>query len=145
LRRQVGDEAFWKGVSTYYRRYQNENALTDDFQEVMEEVSGKKLDWFFRQWVYTPGQPAIRGSWSYSGNTLTVQLHQTQAADLLYRTPLDIGIIVDPSAAPRIETVQLEQRDHTFTIKLDKAPADVVLDPNVWLLMQPGDFVKKTP
>jgi aminopeptidase N len=145
LRRQVGDEAFWKGVSTYYKRYQNDNALTDDFQGVMEEVSGKKLDWFFRQWVFMPGQPAIRGSWSYSGSTLTVEIHQTQAADLQYKTPLDIGIIVDPSAAPRIETVQLEQRDHTFTVKLDKAPADVVLDPNVWLLMQQGEFVKKAP
>ena len=61
------------------------------------------------------------------------------------RTPLDIGIIVDPSAAPRIETVQLEQRDHSFAFKLDKAPADVVLDPNVWLLMLQSEFVRKAP
>jgi hypothetical protein len=51
--------------------------------------------------------------------------------------------MADRNAAPRVETVQLEQRDQTFSIKLDKEPAEVVLDPNVWLLMQVGEFVKK--
>jgi aminopeptidase N len=143
LRRLVGDETFWKGLSTYYQRYRNGNALTEDFQRVMEEVSGKKLGEFFRQWVYTPGQPWIKGNWSYAGGVLTVEIHQTQAADVVYRTALDIGIITDPNVSPRIEIVQLERRDQTFSIKLDKEPASVVLDPNVWLLMQAGEFVKK--
>ncbi|MGA2264265.1 MAG: M1 family metallopeptidase [Acidobacteriota bacterium] len=143
LRRQVGEEAFWKGLSTYYQRYRNGNALTEDFRNVMEEVSGKTLDAFFRQWVFTPGQPALKGTWSYSGGVLTVEIHQTQTTDFVYQTALDIGIMADRNAAPRVETVQLEQRDQTFSIKLDKEPAEVVLDPNVWLLMQVGEFVKK--
>jgi aminopeptidase N len=143
LRRLVGDETFWNGLSTYYQRYRNGNALTEDFQHVMEEVSGKKLGGFFRQWVYTPGQPSIQGDWSYAGGVLTVEIHQAQAADIAYKTALDIGIITDPKAAPRIETVQLERRDHIFSIKLDKEPASVVLDPNVWLLMQAGEFAKR--
>jgi aminopeptidase N len=143
LRRQMGEEAFWKGFSTYYRRYQNGNALTADFQSVMEEASGKKLDAFFRQWIYTPGQPKLKGTWSCSGSTLTIEIHQTQAGDFLYTTPLEIGIIQDPRVAPRIETVQLDQRDQTFTFKVDKEPNDVLLDPNVWLLMQLDQFARK--
>lgn len=143
LRRLVGDQTFWKGLSTYYQRFRNGNALTEDFQRVMEEVSGKNLGEFFHQWVYTPGQPSIKGNWSYAGGVLTVEIHQTQAADVVYKTALDIGIISDPNAAPRIETVQLERRDHTFSFKLDKEPTSVVLDPNVWLLMQAGEFMKR--
>jgi len=143
LRRQLGDEAFWKGVSAYFSRCRNGNALTRDFQAVMEEASGKKLEAFFQQWVYSPGQPAIQGSWSYANGTLTVEIHQKQAGEVVYKNPLDIGITTDRAAGPRVETVQLERREQTFSIKVDKEPIEVVLDPNVWLLMQQLEFVKK--
>jgi aminopeptidase N len=142
LRRLVGDEVFWRGVSTYYARYQNGNALTDDFRRVMEEVSGRPLEEFFRQWVFTPGQPAIAGSWTWADGVLTVEIRQTQPAATVYKTALDLGIVADRAAAPRVETVTLEQRAQTFTVKLDKEPVDVVLDPNTWLLMQAGEFVR---
>lgn len=142
LRRLVGDEVFWKGISTFYMRHRNGNALTEDFQRVMEEVSGKPLRAFFRQWVYTPGQPVIKGSWTYAAGVLTVELHQAQATDTVYATAIDIGIVTDRGAAPKVEVVQLVQRDQTFTISLDKEPLDVVLDPNTWLLMQAGEFAK---
>jgi aminopeptidase N len=143
LRRLVGDEVFWRGVSTYYARYQNGNALTDDFRRVMEEVSGKPLEEFFRQWVFTPGQPTVAGSWAWADGVLTVEIRQTQPAATVYTTALDLGIVVDRAAAPRVETVTLDQRAQTFTFQLDKEPADVVLDPNTWLLMQAGEFSKK--
>jgi len=143
LRRLVGDEVFWKGISTFYMRHRNGNALTEDFQRVMEEVSGKPLRAFFRQWVYTPGQPVIKGSWTYAAGVLTVELHQAQATDTVYATAIDIGIVTDRGAAPKVEVVQLVQRDQTFTISLDKEPLDVVLDPNTWLLMQAGEFARK--
>lgn len=142
LRRRVGDDAFWKGLATYYARYRNGNALTDDFRRAMEDVSGQPLEGFFRQWVYTPGQPLIQGSWSYANGVLTVRLEQTQATGIVFNTPLDIGIITDRSAAPRVETVPLGQRAQTFTFPLNKEPIDVVLDPNTWLLAQFGRFEK---
>ncbi len=142
LRRLVGDELFWRGVSTYYARYQNGNALTDDFRRVMEEVSGKPLEEFFRQWVFTPGQPAIAGSWTWADGVLTVEIRQTQPAATVYKTALDLGIVVDRAAALRVETVSLDQRAQTFTIKIDKEPVEVVLDPHTWLLMQAGEFAK---
>jgi aminopeptidase N len=142
LRRLVGDDAFWKGLAAYYARFRNANALTDDFRRVMEEVSGKPLEGFFRQWAYTPGQPLIQGSWSYANGVLTVRLEQAQAAGIVFDTPLDIGIVTDRAAAPRVETVPLGQRAQTFTFPVDKGPLDVVLDPNTWLLAQFGRFEK---
>jgi aminopeptidase N len=143
LRRKIGEEAFWKGLSTYYRRFQNRNALTEDFQSMMEEVSGTSLEAFFHQWVYTPGQPRIEGSWSYKDGALTVELRQTQPGGSVFRTALDIGILLGGDITPRIQTVQLDQLNHTFVFKLEKEPANVVIDPNIWLLMQLGSFAKK--
>jgi len=140
LRRLVGDEAFWNGISAYYNRFKNGNALTDDFRAVMEEVSRTNLEEFFRQWVLTPGQPEIGGDWSYADGLLTVNLRQLQAAETVYRTNLDLGFVSEPGATPKFETIRLDGRDGTFTFKLEKEPADVVLDPNVWLLWKPGPF-----
>ncbi len=138
LRRLVGDEAFWKGLSTYYARFRNGNALTDDFRRVMEDVSGRSLEGFFRQWVYTPGQPLIEARWSYTNGVLTVRLEQTQMPGIVFVTSLDIGIVTDRSVAPRLETVALAERVQTFTFRVDKEPVDLVLDPNTWLLAKFG-------
>ena len=143
LRRLVGDEAFWRGVSTYYARYRDGNALTDDFRRVMEEVSGQPLEAFFRQWVYTPGQPTLAGTWSWTGGVLTIDIRQAQAADTTYATALDLGIAAAPGQALRVETVRLDRRQQTFSFPFDKEPSGVVLDPNVWLLMQAGEFTRK--
>ncbi len=134
LRREVGDAAFWKGLAAYYTRFRDGNALTDDFRRVMEEVSGRRLETFFRQWVYTPGQPRVEGRWSYANGVLTVSLEETQTQGPVFATPIDIGVVTEPSAAPRVQTVSLTERAHVFTFRTDREPVDVVLDPNTWLL-----------
>ncbi|MBN1940512.1 MAG: M1 family metallopeptidase [Candidatus Aminicenantes bacterium] len=140
LRRLVGDETFWKGISEYYSRFKNGTALTDDLRAVMEEASGKNLEPFFRQWAFTPGQPEIGGDWSYADGVLTVNLRQLQGGETVFRTDIDLGFVPEAGAAPNVETVRMEGREETFSFKLEKEPADVVLDPNVWLLWKPGPF-----
>jgi aminopeptidase N len=142
LRRQVGEEAFWKGLTQFHVRFQNGNALTEDFRAVMEDISGRDLSDFFRQWLYTPGLPAIEGIWSYSAGVLSLEIRQTQAADTVYRTALDIGIVDAQNAAIRVETVQLDKKAQDFIFRCDRQPADIVLDPNTWLLMNAGRAVK---
>jgi hypothetical protein len=65
---------------------------------------------------------------------LTVRVEQTQTPGFVFVTPLDIGIVTDRSATPRVETVSLAERSRTFTFRVDKEPVDVVLDPDTWLL-----------
>ena len=52
LRLEVGDEAFFEILKTYYDRYKGGNATTEDFIAVAEEVSGKDLKEFFDNWLY---------------------------------------------------------------------------------------------
>jgi aminopeptidase N len=52
LRLEVGDEAFFKILKTYYDRYKSGNATTEDFIAVSEEISGKDLKEFFDGWLY---------------------------------------------------------------------------------------------
>ena len=33
LRHELGDDIFWKGMRSFYEKYKNSNALTDDFEK----------------------------------------------------------------------------------------------------------------
>ncbi|MBX3000024.1 MAG: M1 family metallopeptidase [Caldilineaceae bacterium] len=57
LRVQVGDEAFFEILQTYYARYRDSHVTTADFIAVAEEVSGQSLADFFQSWLYTRGVP----------------------------------------------------------------------------------------
>ena len=52
LRSEIGDDAFWNGIKVYSQKFYGESVETKDFQQVMEESTGKTLDQFFKKWVY---------------------------------------------------------------------------------------------
>jgi aminopeptidase N len=137
LRGIVGRDAFFAALAEYYRRYRDRNASTEDLRRVFEEVSGKDLAWFFPQWLKRAGSPALEGFWQYdaSRKQLVIELTQTQSSDP-YRLPVEVGISVEGSNAPRIEKLEMTERKYHFEVPGDKEPSSVVLDPNVWLLMQ---------
>lgn len=54
LRRQMGDEAFWRGFRLYTRQSWTRSVTSEDFQNAMQAASGKSLAPFFEQWVYSP-------------------------------------------------------------------------------------------
>ncbi|MCH7601848.1 MAG: DUF3458 domain-containing protein, partial [Planctomycetes bacterium] len=138
LRREIGDEQFQDVIQEYYFRFRDDNTLTEDFQSVVEELTGRDFELFFRQWFYHPGVPSLKGDWSYESSTkmLTITIRQVQDGNLLYNLPLDIGVIDREGTVSQLETVRIETQEHTFVFKVDREPADVVLDPNTWLLMQ---------
>ena len=44
--------------------------------------------------------------------------------------------------APRLVKIEMTQAKQRFEVAVDKAPKDVILDPNSWMLMDPPTFVK---
>jgi aminopeptidase N len=144
LRYQMGTETFWDGIREYYRRYQNQNASTDDLRIVMERAAGKDLGWFFTQWLTRSGVPALTGSWRYDAGAkqVAIELTQSQAAEP-YRLPLEVAIASPGTGAPRVERFELSGREGRFTFAADVEPVSVVLDPDTWMLMEPPVFVRR--
>ena len=65
LRNIVGDDAFWRGIKSYYEKYQFGNALSSDFQIEMENASNRNLDMFFETWLYQPGMAKVESTFKY--------------------------------------------------------------------------------
>lgn len=60
LRARLNDDAtFFKILQTYTQRYYHANVDTQDFINIAEEVSGQKLDDFFKSWLEGTSVPDI--------------------------------------------------------------------------------------
>jgi aminopeptidase N len=140
LRGVIGDSTFWRGIRTYYRRYRDSSVTSDDFERVMEGVSGDTLGWFFTQWLRQPGYPQLDVAWraDRDGGRVTLEVRQTQPdAWGRYRIP---AVPVEFRRAGRLlgrHTFALkgEAAAQVVTTVLDEAPDAVVVDPDGTLLM----------
>ncbi|TLY32331.1 MAG: M1 family metallopeptidase [Ignavibacteria bacterium] len=60
LRHLVGDSTFFLLYRTFAGRFAARRVGLSDFQQLAEELSGRKLDWFFNQWVKNRGLPRLK-------------------------------------------------------------------------------------
>lgn len=133
LRHETGEENFWKGIRLFYERYRDKNAETSDFRKVIEEVSGKKLEQFFHQWLELPGHPEIsitRTPANKKGLT-DVIIEQKQAN--LYVFNLDL--LVKEGNTEKTLTVRMDSRKRIITVNAGDA-AEIIPDPNTNLLFR---------
>ena len=131
LRYKIGYEKFWNGIRSYYRKYQNANAMTSDFQKVMEEVSGEDLNDFFQQWIFTKGYPEIKWDWKYKNGEISINLRQTQEHHV-FQFPLEIGVTTNGKTT--ISKFEVLEKQVIYRIPTTTKPDSVILDPNFWLL-----------
>lgn len=143
LRGVIGTEAFWKGIKIYYGKYRDSHATVADFRSVMEAVSGKDLSTFFDQWLFKPGTLKYNGSWRFdvTKKQVNIKLDQVQSDGSFFKMPIEIAIYYPGQAKPQIQTIQADARSNVFSINVTAEPEKVVLDPNIWILMD-ADFNK---
>jgi len=131
LRRKLGDEAFVRGLQTFYRDNRWKAASFGDLRRSFKSAGGGDLGEFFRQWVERPGAPSLRLSDTAaapegSGFQLSFTIEQIQEAD-----PFSLDIPVAVSYAERIEEriVEINERSETVTWQLEEQPYLVQVDP----------------
>ena len=146
LRGIVGDDVFFRILKTYIAsKHAYGNATTEDFQAVAETVSGQKLDYFFKQWVYGENFPTYRYGWNYTAKTannyeitLTIRQNQNTAQPQFFTMP--IPIVVKTATGDSTLTVFNNQAEQTFTFSTRSLPSALTLDPNNWILKNTETF-----
>ena len=137
LRSTLGDSVFYSSLRSYYAKYRDGNALTDDLEQEFENASHKHLRWFFDQWLRRPGFATVSSSWTYDEQSKQVHLTVEQSGDFPpYRFPLTCAVVTTAGKLVRERfTVEALPRDSlTFDHSFEKSPREVVLDPDVELL-----------
>jgi aminopeptidase N len=141
MRREMGDEVFMKCIGTFYEKYKYSNAVTEDFQDIAESLSGKDLGRFFEQWLRKPGYPVLNINWYQKKDKIFVKIEQQQK-NPVFNFSLDLGIINADSTMKTV-TIQMERAVDNFSFPADGKVANLVPDPEVWLLFEGTVSMKK--
>ena len=137
LRGYLGDKIFFEGIRKYYKTYLHKSVQTEQFQKIMEEVSGQSLDWFFEQWVFNPGYPRLlyEENWqSISGRkgTLNVKITQIQKREWpIFEVPTEVCWSND------CRQINLGKKINYFKFNFDQKPqVKGILDRKGWVLKE---------
>lgn len=136
LRSILGDEVFFRGICAYYTEFRHGTAVTGDLEETMEHVSGRKLGWFFDEWLRRPGFVDAEVAWTFDAEARNVRLSVKQGAQFPpFRFPLTIRL--NHGDKTRVQTVEVPAETvSVFDIpwNFDDPPTEFLADPNVSVL-----------
>lgn len=136
LRGVLGDSLFFAALKQYATNpaLMYGNAITEDFQQICETVSGRNLGWFFQQWVYRPGRPDYKFDWSYSeatdGFLTNLTIWQNNATP--YKMPLEV--LVSGNGLERQFILWDSLPAQSFDLPTTFQPELLVIDPDNWVL-----------
>ncbi len=147
LRNQLGDELYRRCIKTYVERHQFGNAVTEDLNRVIEELSGRSFDQFFDQYVYHAHHPELGIGYSWDDRTklarISIRQEQKLSDDvLLFNVPLTIRFKGKFGTIDR--ELRVKEKAEDFYVPLPQAPEIVRVDPNVALLAKIS-FAAPTP
>jgi aminopeptidase N len=130
LRKELGDDLFWKGVRLYLVRHGGSIVETNDLCRALEEVSGRSLERLFDQWVFRPGHPVLKVQIGWEEGAVNVRIRQTQkAGDVpLFAFPLSVEV---GTKAGKVHTHEkwIEAESDALVIPLSERPSWVAFDP----------------
>ena len=131
LRTQLGKEIFLQSLRDFYNGYKYRHAGFREIKETFEKISGKKLDWFFEQWLERKGAPdfeLVDASYEPNHNQYKLFIKVKQKSPL-YRLKLPIAIWTEGASLPEIHYLNFDQSIQKFDFYIERKPQAVRLDP----------------
>lgn len=134
LRSKLGDEAFFRGIKSYYEAHKNSTASTEDLRAALERSSGKDLRGFFARWIYDSGHPQYELKWEWAPkNELRLTLTQLQRGNA-FSDPLPI--VISTASGKRDVTLKPTGKQSIETIHINEKPTRIDVDPRNTLLKE---------
>lgn len=140
LRRHLGDATWRRVLQTWTRRHAGRTVRTADLRDVILDVSGENLDWFFTQWVYRSAHPqfALERAWDGRRGIYTLIVRQTVQQEPALAEGAQPDFFqgwIEIELDQRIERVWLApSAEQRFEFHLERAPRWVNFDvERTWL------------
>jgi aminopeptidase N len=135
LRNIVGDSIFVSILRAYGASFQYGNAVTTDFEDVVNRLTHSDMSWFFSEWIFQPGYPVYSYAWKNSGNSLVFYLKQEQRVDApVFKMPVKFSVYYQGKVTGWTFFDSLAVQ--TFTVPSLTRPDSIVFDPDNVILKQ---------
>ena len=141
LRRELGDEDFFRGLQRYGTAYAFRTAESADFRQSLEESTGRTLERFFYDWTERPGSPVLEVSTDYKADDKLVRiaLKQTQKEDQ-FEIPVMVELQFQSAAGTTQSPITIERRmtEKELVLYVPSAhrPSNVRIDPQFSILAE---------
>jgi len=143
LARKMGQDTFWEALRRFDAGFLGKNASWEQIREVCEEVGGRRLDTFFRQWVRRGGAPTvtIRGArYDSAASALVLDVAQSEPP-----FDLDLPVRVTHADGTVDLTVAVTEAERAITVPIDVLPLTVEADPDYHIFRKiPLDLIVPT-
>ncbi|MFA9452912.1 MAG: sulfatase-like hydrolase/transferase [Candidatus Aminicenantaceae bacterium] len=139
LRFILGDKPFFRTLKHFLHKHEFQPVETRDFMTAVKEATGQNLDWFFEQYIYSPGHPVfdIGYRWDEKQKKLLLTVKQVQDFSLgipVYKIPVIIGITTPGGKTSK--KVWIEQKEELFEFAAKEKPLMVRFDEGNYLLKE---------
>ena len=137
LRWILGEKDFHEVLKRFLIKFAYRAPDTRNFMDVVNEVTGKNIDWFFEDWFLRPGHPVfdVKYQWNEKKKTVLLTVNQTQDTvngRPVFRSPMDIRIV--DAKGSSIHRVTISKRNERFELPSSGKPFMVRFDEgNHWL------------
>ena len=135
LRRELGDEPFWRGIKLYLDRHAGGVVETTDLQRALEEASGVSLTRFFDQWLSRAGHPHLKVAyaWDEASRLARVEVSQKEhKGEEPWALDLPVELVV--GGVVQRHVLALRQARELFHLPCASMPTQALFDPGMDLL-----------
>ena len=135
LRREIGEEAFWKGIRQLVSEHGSSYADWHDLERAFSRVSHADLRWLFAQWIEQVGAPMLTikdarvqedTEPGQRGYELRLSLVQSGTP---YRLTLPVKIETSDGQSTVIG-LRLDSAEQAVTVPVSARPVSLEIDPN---------------
>jgi len=132
LRYTVGDDAFFKALKNFAQQNAWKSVSTDDLRQVLDTVTGQKMDYFFIQWIESSGVPEFTLDYTVyrlGGEKKGFRVMGKISQDVdTFRMPVELKIETDGD--PEFQRVDVAGTSSEFSVDTFGKPKTITIDPN---------------
>lgn len=129
LERLLGKDVFYKSLRTFIRENKWRVVTWDDIESIFEKESGRRLNWFFSQWLDRKGEPSLEvgnAKFIVSNGVPTVSVVIAQKSKP-YRLPLHVKILAGNKEIKSYSII-VDKPKQTFRLAVAERPTELVID-----------------
>jgi aminopeptidase N len=142
LRYALGDSLFFKVLKEYALdvKFRFGNAVTEDFIQKVNVVSGQDMRGFFDQWIFGRNHPIYINTFQIDSIEsqnwkVTFILRQTQNNAGLFRMPVELKIQFSDGTDTIVSGIN-DAIEQTFGFHFLKKPVNVIFDPRNQIILK---------
>lgn len=131
IRKEVGDDVFFKILKDFYSKFKYSNANTSDFISIADNSSETDIKLLLEPWLYSSDLPEYKLEWKFENGKVMGEIIQTQEGSLFLN---NVYLLLDYTNIPVLKKVSIGSKDQSFEFESSTSPLSIELDPRNYIL-----------